>query len=184
VGEVVSALKSKGSFWQLPRNKQTEFANEFGFSFLLRRLKAKCIKIKSPEVYPMAISTEIRGIIGNTNERFMGAFKKGDAPGVASLYTVEGQLLPPNSDVVTGRASIEEVWKSVMGMGIKDAKLESVEVDALGDTAVEVGRYTLSGEGGQVLDTGKYVVIWKKEDDAWRYHRDIWNSSMPLPGQG
>jgi uncharacterized protein (TIGR02246 family) len=130
----------------------------------------------------MVISDEIRNILRNTNERFMRAFKKGDAPNVASLYTAQGQLLPPNSEVVSGRAAIEQVWKSVMGMGIKDARLESVEVDALGDTAVEVGKYTLRGEGGQVLDNGKYVVIWKKEDDEWRLHRDIWNSSMPLPG--
>ena len=31
-----------------------------------------------------------------------------------------------------------------------------------------------------VLDSGKYIVVWKREGDAWRWHRDIWNSSRPV----
>ena len=33
-------------------------------------------------------------------------------------------------------------------------------------------------------DSGKYVVVWKKQDDGnWRLHVDIWNSDLPAPGQ-
>jgi ketosteroid isomerase-like protein len=48
-------------------------------------------------------------------------------------------------------------------------------------THIEVSKYTLQGEGDQVLDTGKYVVIWKQEDGQWKLHCDIFNSSMPAP---
>ncbi|MCG6957208.1 MAG: hypothetical protein LJF04_14560 [Gemmatimonadetes bacterium] len=27
---------------------------------------------------------------------------------------------------------------------------------------------------------GKCVVIWKNEDGAWKLHRDIWTSSVPM----
>lgn len=63
--------------------------------------------------------------------------------------------------------------------GIKGAKLESVEVESHGDTAIEVGRYTLDNGEGQMIDQGKYIVIWKQENGAWKLYRDIWNSSMP-----
>ena len=64
----------------------------------------------------------------------------------------------------------------------KSAKLEIVEVEGMGGTAYEVGKYTLYAEGDQMLDTGKYVVIWKKQEDGqWKLHRDIWNTSMPMP---
>jgi len=53
------------------------------------------------------------------------------------------------------------------------------EVEDHGDTAIEVGKYTLKGEEGQVLDTGKYTVIWKQEEGQWKLHRDIFNSSVP-----
>lgn len=129
----------------------------------------------------MAISTEIRDAITKANGNFMATFGRGDAASMGALYTENGQLLPPNSDFVTGRAAIQGVWQSVMDMGIKGAKLETVELEGVGDTAVEVGVYTLSGEGGQVMDRGKFIVIWKEEGGQWKLHRDIWNSSMPAP---
>jgi ketosteroid isomerase-like protein len=71
----------------------------------------------------------------------------------------------------------------LLSMGIKAVMLATVEVEDYGHTAHEVGKYTIQGEGGQVTDTGKYVVIWKQEAGQWKLHRDIWNSSRPAPGQ-
>jgi ketosteroid isomerase-like protein len=70
-----------------------------------------------------------------------------------------------------------------MHMGLTAVKLETVEVEGHGNTANEVGKYSLQGAGGQVLDTGKYVVIWQQEAGQWKIHRDIWNSSRPASGQ-
>jgi len=126
-------------------------------------------------------SIEVRDAIAAANENFMAAFSRGDAVGLAALYTGNGQVLPPNSDFVTGKQAIQTFWQALFDMGIKEAKLEIVEVEGHGDTAIEVSKYTLQGEGGQVLDKGKYIVIWKQEDGQWKLHRDIFNSSMPAP---
>lgn len=126
-------------------------------------------------------STEVRAAVAAANENFMATFKRGDAAGIAALYTVNGQVLPPNGDFVTGKEAIEGFWRAIMDMGIKEAKLEIVEVEGHGDTAIEVSKYTLQGDEGQVLDTGKYIVIWKQQDGDWKLHRDIFNSSMPPP---
>lgn len=128
-------------------------------------------------------STEIRDAIAAAIEAFMAAFSRGDAAGCAALYTEQGQLLPPNSDVVAGKPAIQTFWQSAMHMGITAAKLETAEVEGHGHTAHEVGTYILQGAGGQVLDTGKYVVIWQQEAGQWKLHRDIWNSSRPAAGQ-
>jgi ketosteroid isomerase-like protein len=48
-----------------------------------------------------------------------------------------------------------------------------------GDTALEVETYALIGEGGKTLDTGKYVVVWKRQGGQWKIHRDIWNTNAP-----
>jgi uncharacterized protein (TIGR02246 family) len=109
----------------------------------------------------------------------METFKRGDAPGVAALYTANGQLLPIHSEFVTGSEAIRNFWKGAMDMGIKEVKLETLEVEDHGDTAIEVGRYTLMLEGGQVADAGKYVVVWKNLGGAWKLHRDIWTTSQP-----
>ncbi len=126
-------------------------------------------------------STKVHEAIAAANENFMATFSRGDAAGMAALYTENGQVLPPNSDFVTGKQAIQTFWQALMDMGIKTAKLETVEVENHGDTAIEVSTYTLQGEEGQVLDQGKYIVIWKQEADQWKLHHDIFNSSMPAP---
>jgi len=119
--------------------------------------------------------------IAAANENFMAAFSSGDAAGVAALYTEDGQVLPPNADVVTGQKAIKRFWQAVMDMGITEVKLEIVEVGDHGDTAIEVSTFELLIKTGDVVDNGKYIVIWKKEDGRWKLHRDIFNSSMPAP---
>ncbi len=113
------------------------------------------------------------------NEQFMQTYKRRDVAGLAALYTADGQIMPSNSDFVTGISAIRDFWKAAMEMGIKEARLDTLEVDGHGDTAIEVGRYSMMVDGGQVVDTGKYVVIWKKVDGAWKLHRDIWTTSQP-----
>jgi ketosteroid isomerase-like protein len=112
----------------------------------------------------------------------MNTFNRGDGAGMGGLYTENGQLLPPNSDIVSGHAAISAFWQGAMDMGIKTAKLETIELEGQGDEAIEIGKYILSGEGGASIDSGKFLVIWRKEGERWKLHRDIWNSSMPAPG--
>ena len=126
----------------------------------------------------MAIAASIQKDIAAKVESFMATFSSGNAAGMAELYTEDGQLMPPNVDFVTGKPGIQEVWQSVMDMGVKEAKLEIVELEDHGDTAIEIGKYTMFVEGWQVADSGKYIVIWKKEAGQWKLHRDIWNSSV------
>ena len=131
----------------------------------------------------MANSTEVREAISAGDKMFMEAFERGDAAGIATLYTEKGQVLPPNTDIVSGRQGIQAFWQGAIDMGIKAVKLETTEFEEHGDTAIGVGKYSLIGKGDQVIDSGKYVVILKQEGGQWRLHRDIWNTSMPAPQQ-
>ncbi len=123
-------------------------------------------------------SQDIRNAIEAADREFEATFARGDASGLADLYTAEGAVLPPGSEVLRGKDAVRQVWQGAMDMGIKEAELEPFEVEGFGDTAHEVGRYRLKGEGGQVMDRGKYIVIWKREGGRWKIHRDIFNSSM------
>ncbi len=114
---------------------------------------------------------------------FVAAFSRGDAAAIAGLYTEDAQLLPPNSDFVSGPAAIQEFWRAVMDAGVAEARLTLEEAEGSGDTAFEVGRYSLHDTGGNAIDDGKYIVIWKRTQGRWRLHRDIWNSSRPAVSQ-
>jgi ketosteroid isomerase-like protein len=113
----------------------------------------------------------------------MEAFGKGDATAIANLYTKAGSVLPPNSEVIRGIEAIRGFWRGAMDRGIKGAKLETVDLEVYQDAAWEAGNYTLTGAKGEVMDRGKYIVVWKDEGGKWKLHRDIWNSSLPAPSK-
>ncbi len=130
----------------------------------------------------MTSDHDVRSRIESANKEFIAAFKQADAAALASLYTAQAQLLPANSDFVRGANSIRTFWQGVIDMGLRDAVLETMEVEAHGDTAIEVGRYRLLVAGGAVGDDGKYVVVWKNDGGTWKLHRDIWTTSRPPAG--
>lgn len=127
----------------------------------------------------MNATENIRSRIEAANGQFMNAFKRGDAAVLASLYTAQGQLLPANSDFVKGTEAIRGFWQGALNTGLKQVALETIEVEAHGDTAIEMGRYKLFVGNGSVADAGKYIVIWKNEGGIWKLHRDIWTTSQP-----
>ena len=117
--------------------------------------------------------------INETNKLFMDAFSAGDAEKVAGFYTANCRFLPDNSHPVDGRVNVQELLQSMMDGGVSSVELITWEVEDCGDTAVEVGRVVMRGDDDEIVDDGKFIVIWKKENDGWRLHRDIVNSSLP-----
>lgn len=133
------------------------------------------------EATPVAAQgSDAKAQIEKVNEAFVAAFGRGDAPAIAKLYSSDAQVFAPNNEVITGAEAIEKLWKGAMEMGAKSVSLKATEVQQHGATiAHEVGAYSMAGADGKELDRGKYIVIWKKEGNAWKIHRDIWNTSMP-----
>ncbi len=125
------------------------------------------------------MSTETRTAIEAVDNAFMTMFGNGDAAGMAGLYTPDGQLLPPNSDFVTGQEAIQVFWQVILDMGLTGIRLETAELTDFGDTALEIGRYTLFAGDDNIADSGKYVVFWKNQDGEWKLHQDMWNTSAP-----
>jgi ketosteroid isomerase-like protein len=56
-----------------------------------------------------------------------------------------------------------------------------VSLQERGDLDVEQGRYELTA-GTQVVDTGTYVVVHRRQPDgSWEYGIDSWNSDQAPP---
>lgn len=123
-------------------------------------------------------ATDIHDVIRSLANDFESVFGRGDAAGVADFYTDNGMLLPAGFDFVQGKRDIAAFWQGAMDMGIKNAKIDTLEIEQHGDTAIEVGTYTLGDADGRVMDHGKGVVIWQYQDGGWKMHRDIWNTSV------
>ena len=127
--------------------------------------------------------SNVRPAIEANNAKWAQALGRGDAAAIAALYTPSAQLLPANGNVVSGQQAIQKYWQGAIDSGFKAVTLTTLEVEACGDSAYEVGKYTVPGEGGKVLDTGDYVVIWKRDMGQWKLHRDTWTTNSPAAGQ-
>ena len=124
----------------------------------------------------------IRDAIASAIQTFTDAFKSGDAAAIAAWYTGDATLLPPDNPLMRGRDAIQTFWQGAMSLGVKEARLETLDVESRDDLAYEVGRFRMTVQpqgGGGVEMTGKYVVVWKRDGDAWRMHVDIWNGDRP-----
>jgi len=131
-----------------------------------------------PQAVPPA---DVTADIRTADDQFGAAFAAQDAAALAALYTARAQLLPPNSDFITGQEAIQTFWQGVMDAGVAGATLTIEEAVGTDSMAVEVGRYELSAADGSTIDEGKYIVWWQRTPAGWRLHRDIWNSSRPAP---
>lgn len=123
-------------------------------------------------------TSDIHSTINEISKNFESTFSQSDAAQLADFYTENGMLLPAGSDFVQGKQNIQEYWQVAIDMGIKNIELEILEVEQHDDTAIEMSKFKLSDANDQVIDQGKGIVIWKYENNAWKLHRDIWNSSI------
>lgn len=119
-------------------------------------------------------STDDHVAIELVNKHFSKAFARSDVDGMADTYTVDAQILPPGSETLKGKEVIREFWAGALEYAAT-VEMKTVELEVFGGTATEVGEYTMKNAEGGILETGKLLVIWRKVDGQWKWHRDIWN---------
>lgn len=118
------------------------------------------------------------------SQAFTAALAQGDAGKAAQFFTTDSRLSVPGiNGVLTGRAAIEKFWASALGGGLKELTLTATEIDGRGDLRVESGTYIGFGANRAEFGRGQYLLVWKREDGAWKIHRDFGHSNGG-PGDG
>jgi len=112
---------------------------------------------------------------------FMEAFNTEDADALAALFAEDAVMLPPNQSAIFGRDAIRAGNREEFAMVDHAIELEDLEIKVDGDLGYKAGRYRVRTKDNVLIDRGKYIEIWRKADGQWLIHRDIWNSSMPVP---
>lgn len=117
---------------------------------------------------------QIRQLINNFSKSVMSS----DYKGIANAYTEDGKILPPGTEIITGKEAIKKRWTLPEGVQTSYHKITPVEIVILDKTAYDHGYYegtTKRKDGSEVSWKGKYVIVWKKIDDEWKMYLDIWN---------
>jgi ketosteroid isomerase-like protein len=127
----------------------------------------------------MAQTDGTRAAIEAVNRKFEAAFSGKDAAALTALYTSDATVMPPNAPGATGTAAISALWAQVVPTITGTVTLNTVDVESHGAVAHERGTFVMKDASGKVIETGKYLVIWKKVDGQWKLFNDIWNGDAP-----
>jgi uncharacterized protein (TIGR02246 family) len=108
------------------------------------------------------------------------AFHKGDATPISLMYTDDAELFIPGAPVLQGRKAIHEAWAKIGGSGGNTLRTVVREVQESGDLAYDTGHFTATAPNGNVLNAGKWIVVWKRQSAGeWKIHRDFMHWDIP-----
>jgi uncharacterized protein (TIGR02246 family) len=102
-----------------------------------------------------------------------------DTGAAAALYTDNARVIPHGAPTCATREQIAGFFDGAFQNGIVAARFTTAEVDGDEHQASEIGQYELfaphpNGDRIRVAD-GRYLVLWRKVDGAWRIHRDMFS---------
>ena len=127
---------------------------------------------------------EARSALVAQRKALTNAVTRGDAAGVAKLFSADAKLMLPGFETVTGREAIQKFWQAglsgriIKGIAFAPADFTGEEDGLLAET----GTLTTFAEDGKEKDQSRYLIVWKREESEWRIHRDIVNSELaPAP---
>ena len=119
--------------------------------------------------------------INEANSAFEEYVSKGDSVGLATnSYTIDAKFMGPHSPSADGRAAITSAVSGIIKAGITGIKLTTKEIWGDENAITEEGSFELTIKDGTVVDTGKYLVLWKKEEGKWKLHRDMFSTNLPI----
>lgn len=113
--------------------------------------------------------------------RFADILFAGDHGALPGLFTPDTLVLPSGRPLVRGRDAAIAFWAAATSNPDRRLRSQFDLVDQIieGPLVIETGLATVSAvEAGreQVIDHGKYILVWKWEEGRWKRHRDIFNS--------
>jgi ketosteroid isomerase-like protein len=120
------------------------------------------------------------------SEAVVAAEKARDIEASVAFYAEDAIVHPAGAPMLRGRDAVRGMYTDVFGSGAVrafDSTPTHLEVAASGDIGYEYGvnRFTLTTPGGDMLDVGKYLVVWKKVEGQWYAAVLSFNSDTPAP---
>ena len=133
------------------------------------------------DVYDPDITPE-KNAVAQQGQRFVEALKKGDTNMIGSLYASDAKIMDYGSPSITGTENIVGHYVTLLQDSITDMRFNTLGVWGNQSVIIEEGTLEVSKTNGQVVDRGKYLVVWKKVDNEWKIFRDMYNSDGPIAG--
>ncbi len=128
----------------------------------------------------MANGTEASTKILQLEREWARKLKEKDIDWIVNLFAKEGRQFLPGAEPVVGEKALRAAWETMANTEGFEVSWEPIEahVAASGDMAYDFGNATLRTPDG-TIQAAKYVVVWVREDGAWRVAVDMFNANSP-----
>jgi ketosteroid isomerase-like protein len=122
---------------------------------------------------------QVQNLIKEKTIRFTEAHITRDTAYLNNIVTLDARCYPPNSDAIVGRKAISELNEEWVNYGISEF-VEKTEIFYGNEMyLIDEGTYYLRYGNDNIIDKGKYINIWTRENNQWKICSNIWNTSLP-----
>ncbi len=109
-----------------------------------------------------------------------------DAVRAAAFWAEDAVVQPAGTPSVVGRPAVLALYRQFFGpMGVKELKGTATRlvIARSGDLAYETGinRIVIGTPAGDLLDVGKYLLVWRKIAGEWYVSTLSFTSDAPAP---
>ena len=118
--------------------------------------------------------------IESADSLFIDLLNKSDATGLADCYTADAMLMMAHAPAIEGSTNIQSAMMEFITSGATKMSVRINNTWGDEETLISEGTAMFATKEGQVVDRGKYITVYKKEDGRWKMFRDCFNSDLPL----
>ena len=116
----------------------------------------------------MKSTDEIRGLY----REYVEAERSGDAKAIASFYSADALLIPPEHKPLKGRAEIEKYFEGATNSAV-DMEINHIEAEANIAWVAGLFHWTADDQRKNLA----FLDVWRQENGEWRLASCMWNSS-------
>lgn len=98
--------------------------------------------------------------------------KNGDSIALGNMYMEDAEIIPST----IGRNNITKAFGNMIRDSITGSSFKTTKLWGNEQLLVEDGTGTWYHTNGTAVGSGRYLLVWKKDDGEWKILRDTWFS--------
>lgn len=132
----------------------------------------------SAQAQTAACLEEARRSITESHLLYIQALSSGDSALFIDRYAKDCWIMPPNASALCGEGAPLDLFREeYYTKGVRNGRFMTIDIfgDA-GEFVTEVGFFQLFDAGNNMIDNGKFLVLWRKTTAGWKMFRDSFSS--------
>ena len=123
--------------------------------------------------------SEAKSAIQKSNAIYFDSFKNNDPSIFIDRYAEDASILLPNAPQIYGKEGAANFFRTAYDeYGLRGGKFITTAVYGDGVKYVtEEGLWQSYNAKGELMDDGKFLVLWKKTPKGWKMFRDSFSSN-------